>query len=43
MALLGILVYVYYHVNGQFEDHEEAKYQLFREEEQIERENYDKT
>lgn len=30
MALLGLLVYVYYHYRGQFDDQEEAKYLLFR-------------
>ncbi len=33
MALFGITVYVYYHMKGQFEDQEEAKYILFRDEE----------
>lgn len=33
MALLGILVYSYYHHKGQFDDQEEAKYLLFRDDE----------
>lgn len=33
MALMGIIVYAYYHFKGQFDDQEEAKYQLFREDE----------
>ncbi len=39
MALLGILVYAYYHRKGQFDDPEDVKYQLFREEEQQNKEN----
>jgi nitrogen fixation-related uncharacterized protein len=32
MGLGGISVYVYYHRKGQFEDPEDVKYQMFREE-----------
>jgi nitrogen fixation-related uncharacterized protein len=31
MALLGILIYIYYHLQGQFDDPEEPKYQMLRE------------
>lgn len=34
MALAGILVYIYYFQKGQFEDSEDVKYQMFREEEE---------
>lgn len=30
MALAGVVIYVYYHRKGQFEDQEEVKYQIFR-------------
>lgn len=30
-ALAGLMVYVYYLKNGQFEDPESVKYQIFRE------------
>lgn len=33
MAMMGILIGVYYLKKGQFEDFEEVKYQMFREEE----------
>lgn len=33
MSLGGIAVYVYYLRKGQFEDQEDVKYQMFREEE----------
>lgn len=32
MAIAGIVVYVYYLRKGQFEDPEDVKYQMFREE-----------
>lgn len=32
MALAGILVYVYYLRKGQFDDVEDIKYQMFRDE-----------
>jgi len=35
MALAGIALYIYYLKKGQFEDPEEVKYQLFREDEEI--------
>lgn len=35
MALIGLLVYAYYHFKGQFEDDEDVKYQIFQEEEEI--------
>lgn len=31
LGLAGLLVYIYYLHNGQFDDPEEAKYQMFRE------------
>lgn len=34
MALGGALIYVYYLRKGQFEDLEDVKYQMFRDEEQ---------
>lgn len=33
MALAGIAIYIYYLKKGQFEDPEDVKYQLFRDEE----------
>lgn len=33
MALAGFVVYLYYLRKGQFEDPEDVKYQMFREEE----------
>ena len=33
MALLGVIVYIYYLRKGQFDDPEDVKYQMFREEE----------
>lgn len=33
MALIGIIVYCYFHYQGQFDDDEEVKYILFREDE----------
>jgi hypothetical protein len=33
-ALAGLAVYIYYMRRGQFEDSEEVKYQLFREDEE---------
>jgi cbb3-type cytochrome oxidase maturation protein len=33
MALAGILIYIYYLRKGQFEDPEDVKYQMFRQEE----------
>lgn len=33
MGLAGLLVYLYYFRQGQFEDQEDVKYQLFHEEE----------
>jgi hypothetical protein len=32
-ALAGMLIYIYYLCKGQFEDPEDVKYQMFREEE----------
>jgi len=32
-ALAGMLIYIYYLKKGQFDDSEEVKYQMFREEE----------
>lgn len=32
-ALAGMLVYIYFLQNGQFDDIEDAKYQMFRDEE----------
>lgn len=32
-ALAGMLIYIYYLRKGQFDDSEEVKYQMFREEE----------
>lgn len=32
MALLGVIVYIYYLQKGQFDDPEDVKYQMFREE-----------
>ncbi len=32
-ALAGMLVYIYYLKNGQFDDPEDVKYQMFRDEE----------
>jgi len=34
MGLAGALVYIYYQRKGQFDDMEDVKYQLFREEEE---------
>lgn len=34
MAFGGIAIYVYYLKQGQFEDPEDVKYQMFRDEEQ---------
>lgn len=34
MALAGILIYVYYLRKGQFDDPEDVKYQLFRDDEE---------
>lgn len=34
MALAGILIYIYYLRHGQFDDPEEPKYQMFRDEEE---------
>lgn len=33
MALVGLILFVYYWKKGQFDNIEEAKYQMFREEE----------
>jgi cbb3-type cytochrome oxidase maturation protein len=33
MGLAGLLIYLYYMRNGQFDDSEEVKYQIFRDEE----------
>lgn len=33
-ALAGLLIYFYYHQQGQFEDSEDVKYQLFHEEQE---------
>lgn len=33
MGLAGLLVYLYYFRQGQFEDEEDVKYQMFRDEE----------
>lgn len=32
MGLAGVIIYVYYLRKGQFEDPEDVKYQMFREE-----------
>ncbi len=32
-GLAGIIIYIYYLKQGQFDDQEDVKYQLFREEE----------
>lgn len=32
-GIAGILIYTYFHSKGQFEDMEDVKYQLFREDE----------
>ena len=32
-ALAGMLIYIYYLRNGQFDDPEDVKYQMFRDEE----------
>jgi cbb3-type cytochrome oxidase maturation protein len=34
MGIAGILIYVYYLRKGQFDDPEDVKYQLFREDEE---------
>lgn len=34
MAIGGVSIYVYYYRQGQFDDAEDVKYQMFREEEQ---------
>ena len=34
MALAGIILYVFYLNRGQFDDAEDVKYQIFRDEEQ---------
>jgi len=34
LALAGILVYIYFLRQGQFDDPEDVKYQMFRDEEQ---------
>lgn len=33
-ALAGLIVYIYYFQKGQFEDSEDVKYQIFRDEEE---------
>lgn len=33
-ALAGMLIYIYYFLKGQFDENEEVKYQVFREDEQ---------
>lgn len=33
LGLAGLLVYLYYYYKGQFDDDEDVKYQLFRDEE----------
>jgi hypothetical protein len=33
MGLIGMAIYVYYLYKGQFEEPEEAKYQMFRDDE----------
>jgi len=33
-ALTGMLIYIYYLRKGQFEDFEDVKYQMFRDEEE---------
>lgn len=38
-GLAGVLVYIYYLRQGQFEDPEEVKYQLFREDEELNKDN----
>lgn len=35
MGLAGVFIYIYYLKKGQFEDPEDVKYQLFREDEEI--------
>jgi cbb3-type cytochrome oxidase maturation protein len=32
MGVAGMVIYVYYHRKGQFDDPEDVKYQMFREE-----------
>lgn len=32
-GIMGLLVFIYYLTKGQFEDSEDVKYQMFREEE----------
>lgn len=34
LGLAGLLIYIYYARNGQFDDLEDTKYQMFRDEEQ---------
>jgi len=34
MALAGIVIFVYYYFSGQFDDMEDVKYQMFRDEEE---------
>jgi cbb3-type cytochrome oxidase maturation protein len=34
LGIAGLLTYLYYHKQGQFEDQEDVKYQLFRDEEE---------
>ncbi|MBA3958571.1 MAG: cbb3-type cytochrome oxidase assembly protein [Parachlamydiaceae bacterium] len=33
MAIAGVMLYIYYLRKGQFEDSEDVKYQIFREDE----------
>ncbi len=37
MALAGVLIYIYYLRKGQFDDPEDVKYQMFRDEEEEKR------
>lgn len=38
-GLAGVAVYIYYLRQGQFDDPEEVKYQLFREDEELKKDN----
>lgn len=37
LALAGLAIYIYYFQKGQFDDPEDVKYQLFRDEEEKEK------
>jgi nitrogen fixation-related uncharacterized protein len=40
-GLAGIGIYIYFLKQGQFDDPEDVKYQLFREDEEIKKDNND--